>query len=237
MKMILKHLAIAAVVMMTTACVSVRVNGVDMDTPPAATSFDGFAVVTEPPAAGSPQQAADLAISKGPWTAERTALAAHDDKFDPFTAFDAVIGPDFTAANYPATKKLFDQFLVVVGPAIGATKGRWRRARPFIADPAHPTCITPTEALRASGSYPSGHSAAGWGWGLLLAEVAPDRTDALLHRGFEYGESRIVCGVHWASDVAAGRALGAAALARMHSDPGTRALIDAARAEMIAKGK
>jgi acid phosphatase (class A) len=231
----LRHAAIILALSLG-GCVSVRVNGaVDLAPAPATTSFDGFGVLTQPPAPGSPQQAADVATSRGPWTAERTALAAHDDKFDPFTAFDAVIGADFTAANYPATKKLFDQFLVVVGPPIGATKARWQRARPFIADPAHPTCITPTDALRASGSFPSGHAAAGWGWGLLLAELAPAKADALLHRGFEYGESRVVCGVHWASDVAAGRALGAAAVARMHSDPGTLALIAAARAEINAK--
>ncbi len=227
--------AVVVLALSLAGCVSVEVNGVETSIAPVATSFDGFGVLTAPPVAGSPQQAADLAISRGPWTAERTALAARDDKFDPFTAFDSVIGPNFTAANYPATKKLFDQFLLVVGPAIGATKARWQRPRPFIANPAHPTCITPTDALRASGAYPSGHAAAGWGWGLLLAEIAPDKTDALLHRGFEYGESRVVCGLHWASDVTAGRALGAAAIARMHSDPGTRALFDSARAEVMAK--
>lgn len=203
---------------------------------PVALTFDGFGILTGPPAAGSPQDAADVATARGPWPAARLAQAAADDVFDPWSAFAPVLGADFNAARYPATKKVFDQFLADVGPPIGITKAKWQRPRPFIANPAQATCIVPTEALRASGSYPSGHSAAGWGWGLLLAEIAPDKADALLHRGFDYGESRIVCGVHWASDVSAGRALGAAAVARMHADPGTRDLIAAAHAEMMNAG-
>jgi len=199
--------------------------------PPPAIAFDPFAVIGAPPAPESPQQAADAATARGPWSAERLAKAVEDDAFDPWTAFDDVLGPDFTAANHPATKRLFDQIRAVAGPAINAAKARWTRARPFVADPAQPTCITPSDALRASGAYPSGHAAMGWAWGLALAELAPAHADALLARGFAYGESRVVCGLHWQSDVTAGRALGAAAVARLHGDPNGRALFAAARTE------
>jgi membrane-associated phospholipid phosphatase len=36
--------------------------------------------------------------------------------------------------------------------------------------------------LGKQGSYPSGHSAAGWAWALVLAEVAPVRAEAILER-------------------------------------------------------
>jgi len=109
------------------------------------------------------------------------------------------------------------------------------RPRPFIVNPRQPTCITPSDELRRSSAYPSGHATLGWAWALALAEVAPEKADAILHRGWEYGQSRVVCGVHWTSDVAAGYSLGSAAIGRMHGDAGTRALFDAARAEMRAK--
>ena len=69
------------------------------------------------------------------------------------------------------------------------------------------------EALRADGSYPSGLTAIGWGWALILAQLMPDRADAILERGRAFGESRAVCNVHWYSDVVAGRIVGSAAVA------------------------
>lgn len=204
---------------------------------PIALTYNGLGVIGPAPTANSPTQRADLAISRGPWSAERIAQATADDAVDPWKAFSSVMGADFTAANYPATAALLKQVLAVAGPAIGQTKGNVFRKRPFVLNPRSPVCITPEGArhLGESSSYPSGHATLGWAWGLVLAEVAPDKADALLNRGWEFGQSRVVCGVHWASDVAAGYTLGGAAVGRMHGDPGTRALFDAARAEIAAK--
>ena len=92
------------------------------------------------------------------------------------------------------------------------------RPRPFVAEPAA-TCFPPEPWLGRSGSYPSGHAAMGWAWALILSELAPDRADAILARGLAYGESRVICGVHYASDVEAGRLVGAAMVARLKADP------------------
>ncbi len=54
----------------------------------------------------------------------------------------------------------------------------------------------------------------------------------MIARGRNYGESRLVCNVHWQSDVLAGRFMGAAAVARLHADPTFRADLDAARGEI-----
>ena len=62
-------------------------------------------------------------------------------------------------------------------------------------------------ALRKNGSYPSGHTAFGWAWGLILSELVPTRTNEIIRRGRAYGVSRMVCNVHWKSDVEAGRAM------------------------------
>jgi acid phosphatase (class A) len=82
-----------------------------------------------------------------------------------------------------------------------------------------PIC-TPEEedGLRKDGSYPSGHTAIGWAWALILAEVFPEQTDAILERGKEFGVSRNVCNVHWYSDVVAGRMMGAATVAKLHAN-------------------
>ena len=85
--------------------------------------------------------------------------------------------------------------------------------------------------MRKDGSYPSGHTAIGWAWALILTEIAPERADAVLARGRAFGESRVVCNVHWHSDVVEGRFMGAAAVARLHADPGFLADIEAVKAE------
>jgi PAP2 superfamily len=89
-------------------------------------------------------------------------------------------------------------------------------------------------ALEKDPSYPSGHTAIGWGFALILTEVSPDRADDLLARGRAFGESRIVVNHHWYSDVVWGRAMGAATVARLHADATFRADIDAAREEVAA---
>ena len=54
-----------------------------------------------------------------------------------------------------------------------ATKRKFQRRRPFMVN-GEPTCTPQDEAmLRQDGSYPSGHSAIGYGWGLVLAEIVP----------------------------------------------------------------
>jgi acid phosphatase (class A) len=89
-------------------------------------------------------------------------------------------------------------------------------------------------SLRKDGSYPSEHSAVGWAWALILSEVAPEQTDALLARGLAFGHSRVICNVHWQSDVNEGRIMGAGAVARLHGDPAFRADMEGAKAELAA---
>ena len=66
----------------------------------------------------------------------------------------------------------------------------------------------------------------------MLAEIAPERTDALIARGLAFGQSRVICGVHWQSDVEAGRTMGAAAVARLHANEVFRAQLAAAKGEV-----
>jgi acid phosphatase (class A) len=160
--------------------------------------------------------------------------AREDDALDPFAAFDSVLGTDFRADRLPQTAALLTRVARVAGYASGPPKDLHRRARPFAVDPQQPTCITPSAALRASYSYPSGHASIGWAWALALAELEPAFADSLFLRGREFGDSRVVCGLHWPSDVEAGRLIGAAAVARLHADGTFMTQLQAARAELNA---
>lgn len=103
----------------------------------------------------------------------------------------------------------------------GATttaKKHYMRVRPFMM--FNESSLTPDdeEYLREDGSYPSGHAAYGWAVALLLTEINPARQNELLKYGYEFGQSRVICGVHFQSDVDAGRLMGAAMIARLHAD-------------------
>ena len=97
------------------------------------------------------------------------------------------------------------------------------------------TCQPEAEnELRNNGSYPSGHTSIGWTWGEILAEIAPDRADAVIARARAFGESRIVCDAHWASDVMEGRIVGAATVVKLHANAEFRADLAKAKTELDA---
>lgn len=84
-------------------------------------------------------------------------------------------------------------------------------------------------------SYPSVESEIGWGIALLLTEIAPDRANELLTLGYRIGESGIITGQHWASDIVPGRIMAAATLAHLNSTDSFRKLIDQATSEYRSK--
>lgn len=193
--------------------------------------FDGPALI-RPPAEGSPEDAADRLSMHPAVGAERLAQARADQQFSPWSAMAPVLGADFNEARFPSTARVFGTLLIAFGQPLNVAKQTYARRRPFLDNPNVIQCDAPTEDLATNGSFPSGHAAAGWAWALLLAELIPSRADAILQRGYAYGESRVICGVHYPSDVEAGRVIASAAFARLHADPTFRSDLDAARREL-----
>ena len=93
----------------------------------------------------------------------------------------------------------------------------YMRKRPFMR--MQEQSLTPEyeEELSLNGSYPSGHTLLGWSAGLLLSEINPANADTLMARGHMYGESRVIVGAHWQSDVDAARLAACAAYAKIHN--------------------
>ena len=122
--------------------------------------------------------------------------------------------------------------LTDLGLATYPAKKAHQRPRPFLINGDAICTPDDRELLETDGSYPSGHSAIGWGWALILSQLAPERAEALLARGRDYARSRMVCNVHWMSDTEAGMAVGAAAFARLQNNELFQATMAAARAEL-----
>lgn len=187
-----------------------------------------------PPETGSAVERAELGVLRGPWSDERRRQAIEDNALDPFAAFGSVLGPDFNAINMPATRAVLQRSMLTAGYGAEPVKSAYRRLRPFLSSPDLNHCFPEDHGLREGYSYPSGHAAIGFAWSLVLAELAPSRADALIERGRDFGWSRVVCGVHYPTDVDAGRVIGAAAVARLHADSEFRRDMEAARQEIAS---
>ena len=61
------------------------------------------------------------------------------------------------------------------------------------------------EREKANTSYPSGHAAYGMACAVLLSAAVPEKRAELFARARQYGESRLIVGAHFPSDVAAGQ--------------------------------
>ena len=198
---------------------------------------DAIAILPPSPPPASQVQALDEAIyvqtRKLDGTA-RWALAAQDAIQTPDAFEDdlsCAVGVRLDPASTPALLRLMSRMGADAGAIVNRAKDHYRRPRPFVGN-ALPICVERTAALAASPSYPSGHSTFGWAAGLILAEIEPDRATPILARARAFGESRAVCGVHYASDVEAGRTTGAALVAALHASPEFQADLDAASREL-----
>jgi len=194
--------------------------------------------VPAPPQADSPRQAADNAISQSTMTlrgSPRWDLAAKEAVLTfPEAAgiFQCALGMDISESKTPALYRLMQRSLTDFGLATCPAKKAYQRARPFLSNKEAICTPDDLEALKKDGSYPSGHSAVGWGWALTLSQLAPERAERVLARGRSYAQSRIICNVHWMSDTEAGMAVGAAAFARLQNDALFQATMTVARQEI-----
>lgn len=197
-------------------------------------------LIPPPPIDGSTAFALDKDVSMQSLALQGTArwtLAAQDaDLVFPQAAgtFSCALNAPITEQETPQLYMLLRRTLTDAGLSTYTAKNHYNRTRPFVAN-NEPTC-TPEdeEALMNDGSYPSGHTAIGWAWALILAEISPEQADAILARGWAFGQSRTICNVHWQSDVMMGRIMGATSVASLHSDPEFRAAIEAAKDELKA---
>jgi acid phosphatase (class A) len=178
------------------------------------------------PVLDSPQDAVDVATFRQMQVADQTPrwkLAQADAQMT-YARFAEPLGISLDPAKLPIVMHLLGRMERDVLDTAFEAKDDFNRPRPFQRFAVTHVCGANTppqpEAHPTKGSsYPSGHMAFGWGLALTLAEIAPDNAQAILIRGREYGESRVVCAVHYPSDVAAGQVIATAVVERLYSVP------------------
>ena len=142
------------------------------------------------------------------------------------------LGFEISKEKTPAIYKLLYNVLWTENLSTHNAKRKYMRTRPFAQYNEHTWGRFDNEReLRFNGSYPSGHTALGWCTALVLSEMVPELQDTLLRTGFQYGESRVIVGAHYQSDVDAGFLCGTTAVAVMHASEYFQKDLAAARKE------
>ncbi|MGH7028598.1 phosphatase PAP2 family protein [Brevundimonas sp.] len=196
--------------------------------------------VPPPPVAGSPIDLADKARSSQFRTLEdsdRWLLAtAHAELRPPLALqhFDCALGVRLGSAATPNLNRLMQRLFDDSDAAAELVKARGFRARPVGDDAERRPCQRVSEAGRKTASYPSGSSTVAAVYGEAFAALEPQRAAEARRIAHEMGLSRLVCGMHYPSDVAAGETLGKAVYEAASAAPGFDLDLAAARAELAA---
>lgn len=149
-------------------------------------------------------------------TPEETARARADASYSVFGFADALGNPEaFNAKSLPKTNALFRKVTYEEGAVVQAGKRGFKRPRPFVLEPR----IEPIVKKPTNDSYPSGHAMWSRVVGLLLADMLPELSDRIMARADDYASHRVVAGVHYPSDVEAGKHAGTALAAFLFASP------------------
>jgi acid phosphatase (class A) len=165
-------------------------------------------LIPAPPAKDSAETKAELAAyhtMEAARTKEQADFAVADDDETVFRFLDGM-GVKIDPAKVPLTAKFFERVAATEGATVDPVKKIFARPRPPLVDPT----IKPLIELSKSGSYPSGHATLGMLFGITLSKMVPEKKDAFMARAVQYGQSRMLVGVHYPSDLEASKMAGAA---------------------------
>ena len=147
--------------------------------------------------------------------------------------FSEPLSKTTSPTSTPAISKIIDMLRFDAGfYSTNTAKLKYMRERPFVYFKQHSCTPNKDKELAKNGSYPSGHAAAGWAIALILAEIKPSNKEEIIKKGYEYGQSRVICGVHWQSDVIAGRLMGAALVSTLHVNKEFHETLEKAKKEV-----
>lgn len=193
-------------------------------------------VLPDPPTISDPRFFDD-------WTQYNWGKSIRDTERGKLAAEDALIGADYfmkrfsPALSHPVSRQTHPALYTLLNKAhrteveAGASaKAHFERVRPY-QQFKEPTGLPSHEKPTDYTSYPSGHTHASWLVGMILTAIDPDHTEDIMKVAYELGQSRVILGYHYQSDVDAGRVVGSITFARLCALPEFLDLLAAAKAE------
>jgi len=195
---------------------------------------DATALLAPPPLPGSPEQEADMAAVRAVSHAAPSndvVTAFSERKFSVFN-FTPAIGAFFQSNNLPKTTAFFEHVQKAAEIVTDSAKDHYKRPRPYAIDPT-----LASGKLEKSFSYPSGHSTESMVLALVLADLFPDKQDAIIAEARTIGWHRVEIARHYPTDIYAGRVLARAIVREMKANPDFQRDFAGAQAEIAAVQK
>ncbi len=177
---------------------------------------DAIAILAPPPLPGSPEQAAELDEVRAVYHAASSndvAAAYSEKKFSIFN-FTPAIGDFFQPGKFPKTEAFFARVQKQAASVTDGAKDFYKRPRPYTVDPT-----LANGKLEKSFGYPSGHSTESMVLALVLAEVFPERQEAIIDEARSIGWHRVEIARHYPTDIYAGRVLARAIVREFKASP------------------
>ena len=186
--------------------------------------MDSVALLPEPPAIGSVAFLNDEAMyyhGLDLRRSERGQIAKNDADLSlpvVLKGFSDSFGLLLSQENTPKIYELLKKAVKDAKYAAYKPKQHYNRIRPFVLYQTTSCAPEDETYLSTNGSYPSGHTMVGTTVALILTEINPEKQNEILKHGYEYGQSRVICGCHFQSDVDAARLLSALVVNRLHAN-------------------
>ena len=151
---------------------------------------------------------------------ERLAMAVRDAIWSLDTTL-VILGKPFglkvSKESTPAIYEVLTRGVTTIENIRYKPKAHYFRTRPFAYFKEPSIFPQDDEWLATEGSYPSGHTIRAWACALLMAQINPDAAEAVFARAWESGESRVISGCHWQSDVDASRPVASIGYAQLQT--------------------
>ncbi|MCR4859047.1 MAG: phosphatase PAP2 family protein [Bacteroidales bacterium] len=166
--------------------------------------------------------------------ARRAAIAEEDAAWDYdalFFTFSDPFGFLISRQTTPAIYQVLQRGIETICQTRVEPKAFYHRQRPFVHYGEPMLTRWEEKDLAGEGSYPSGHTLRAWSAALLLSEINPAAADTLIGRARMVGESRVIAGAHWQSDVDASAQAAAIGYARLQTSEAYRQQMELAQEE------
>lgn len=184
-------------------------------------------VIGLPPAQNTPEAKAEfeevlqLTLNRTP-EREKVAIA---DQYQTLVRFLDGIDHAYIDNTHREMRLLFREAQIELGIVLRSVNRLTNRQRPFSV--WNKVKVKPCPGGRPTGtSFPAGHAATAALYAELLSIAVPELAARFEERAKSYGESRLVCGFHYPSDLVAGDKAGRAVAKALLADRAFRTRFD-----------